>query len=181
MIFLEMFDLLHAAGVPTGLKLRFQPDADHPIDQLIPQEVGRQTQDVGVVVSATHLGGNAVVAGSGPDAMDLIRGNTHADAGAANQNTAINPFLSHRPGHLECEVGIVNAVVASRAHILDLVAKLLQQRDDPFLGLEASMIAADGDFHGSNLILGSWLFEFVNPQAMALADSLPLRVHAMPK
>src|SRR5205807_1213186 len=81
---------LHAACVATAVERGLQPDPHHLLHELLAQQVGRQAQDVGVVVTAAHLGGNGVVAGRGANAAHLVGGNAHADVRPANQDAALD-------------------------------------------------------------------------------------------
>src|SRR5438105_4802110 len=56
------------AGVPARFKFGLEPDPNHAIDQFAPQQIGRKTENIGVIVPAAHLGSNAVVTRGGPDA-----------------------------------------------------------------------------------------------------------------
>ena len=82
-------------------------------------------------------------------ALDLVGGDAHADAGAADQDAALGPALAHGQADLKSEVGVVHAVPAVRADVEHFVAHLLQDGDDAALDLEPAMVAADGDFHGT--------------------------------
>src|SRR5262249_49007978 len=82
-------DLADALGVAAALEVGGQPDAHHAVDQPLAQQVRRQAQHVGVVVAAAHLRRDAVVARGGAHALDLVRGDAHADAGAADQDAAL--------------------------------------------------------------------------------------------
>src|SRR5262249_20698583 len=112
---LEAGDLVDAAGVPAALEGGVQPDAHHALPQLLVEQVGRQPHSVGVVVRAASLGGDAVGAGGGADAVDLVRRDAHADAGAADQDAALHLPVTDRPRHLEGVVGVVDAVPGLRA------------------------------------------------------------------
>jgi hypothetical protein len=52
-------------------------------------DAGAEADDVGVVVGAGHAGFEGVVALGGADAVDLVGGDAHADAGAAHQHAAL--------------------------------------------------------------------------------------------
>src|SRR5687767_4552351 len=76
---LEVDDLFEPPGVPAALELRLQPDAHHAVDQLVAQKVGRQTEDIAVIVPTAHFGGDAVVAWRRADADHLVGGDAHAN------------------------------------------------------------------------------------------------------
>ena len=58
--------------MPAAFEIGFEPDLDHAIQQLAAQQVRGQAKYVGVVVSAAHLRGYAVVARSGGDPETLL-------------------------------------------------------------------------------------------------------------
>src|SRR5262245_9488234 len=130
--------------MPAALEGRLQPGPDHALHQVRPEQVRRQAEDVRVVMPPAHLRGNDVMTGSGPGALDLVGADTHPNAGPADQDAAIRLTASDRPRHLDGEVGVVAAVFAMRPDVVDLMAELLQKRDDVALGVEAAVIAADG-------------------------------------
>ena len=69
-----------------------------PLHQSLADQVGRQAQHVGVVVSAAHLGVDQVAAVGGPHAVHLVRGDAHAVAGGADEDAAIGLTAGHRLG-----------------------------------------------------------------------------------
>src|SRR5262249_4017042 len=99
----------------------FQPDAHHAVDQLFAQQVGRETQDVGVVMTAAHLSGDAVVAGGRADAAYLVGRDAHADASPANEDAAVHAPRAYRRSHLKGEVWIIDALPAGRPDVDDFV------------------------------------------------------------
>src|SRR5262245_2887318 len=149
---LELHNLLDPAGMAAAVERRFQPDADHALDQLFAEEVGREAEDVGVVVTSAQLSRDAVVAGRGPGAPDLVRGDAHADARAANQDTPFHPTLADSLGHLEGKVRVVRAPRAVRSDVDYLMADLTQKRNDPLLDAEATMVTTNRNVHGATLV-----------------------------
>src|SRR5205085_881690 len=95
--------------VPAALEVGRQPDAHHAVDQLLAEQVRRQTKDIRVVVPPTHLGGDAVVTGRGANVLDLVGGDAHADAGAADQDAAVHATFTHGGRDLKRQVGVVHA------------------------------------------------------------------------
>src|SRR3954454_6284098 len=88
------------------------------------------------------------MAGGRPDAADLVGGDAHADAAAADEDAAIDASFTDGLGHLEREVRIIDAGVPLRAHVADLVVELRQEGDDAPFDIETAMIASDGNSHG---------------------------------
>src|SRR5262249_41152220 len=66
-----------------------------------------------------------------------------------DQDAARHLPLADRLSDGESVVGVIDALVTGRTHVQDLVAQAMQQADEAALGLEAAMVAADGNFHGS--------------------------------
>ena len=99
--------------VPAALEGRGKPQFDHPIDQPFAQEICRKTQDVRVVVAVAYLGGQIIVARRGAHAGELVGGDAHAQAGAADQDPAVHlavaDFLRHRGG----DIRVVDRLAAS--------------------------------------------------------------------
>src|SRR5262245_44240401 len=91
---LVFHDLVHPPGVPAALERRLQPDADHPFDQFLAQEVGGKAEDVRVVVPATEFGSDTVVARRRPRTADLVGRDAHADARAADQYAALDAAVA---------------------------------------------------------------------------------------
>ena len=56
-------------------------------------------EDVRIVVAAGHLGGVAVAAQGGADALDLVGGDGDADAGAADEDAALALPVRDGAGH----------------------------------------------------------------------------------
>ncbi len=73
-------DLADATRVAASFKRSRQPQFDHARCETISQQIGRQTQDVRVVVPSAHLGRQVVVAERGTNAPELVRDDAHADA-----------------------------------------------------------------------------------------------------
>src|SRR5437016_4519297 len=92
------------------------------------------------------------MAGRGPGAADLVRGDAHADAGAADQDAALRPAVADLAGHFERVVRVIDAARVVRPDVDHFVAALSEQRDDALLDRNAAMVAPDGDFHGETQI-----------------------------
>src|SRR5437870_592731 len=95
--------------MPAALEVGLQPDADHALDEFFAEQIGRETEDVGIIVPAAHLGSDAVVARGSADAGDLVRRDAHADAGPADKDATVHTPLTDGLGHLESVIGIIDA------------------------------------------------------------------------
>src|SRR5262245_21783794 len=114
----------------SAFERRLEPDADHPLDQLFAEQVGRKAENVGVVVPAAKFGGDTVVARRRPGAPDLVGGDAHADARAADQDAPLHAAVADLAGHFEREVRVIDAARVIRADVDDFVAVLTEQRYD---------------------------------------------------
>ncbi|MDT4866679.1 hypothetical protein FQZ97_1015460 [compost metagenome] len=80
----------NALDLRTGafsFELGLKKDFDNALGQLGTDHPCTDGQDLRVVAFACALGGIRVMGLRGTDAFDLVRGNSHADAGTANQHT----------------------------------------------------------------------------------------------
>ena len=100
-------------------------------------------EDVRVVVAAGHLGGVAVAAQGGADALDLVRGDGDADAGAADEDAAL--ALPGRDGARNglAVDGVVAAFLAVGAEVLIGKAQLVQMAHDLLLEGKAAVVTSD--------------------------------------
>ena len=93
------------------------------------------------------------MAGGGPYAGDLVGGDGHAHARAAEENAAIGRSISHPATDIGGDIGIVHRFFAERAAIDDLVSESLEQAGEPLPGHDATVVAADRNPHGSQPLL----------------------------
>ena len=66
-----------------------QPDLDQPIEGLFVQNVGRKAKDVGVVMTAAHLGDQFVMTEGSPHAGELVGCDNHSERRSANQDSSL--------------------------------------------------------------------------------------------
>src|SRR5262249_52334995 len=138
----------HPSRMATAFERDLQPQLDHALDEFLAQQIGREAQDVGVVMATAHLGGDAVMARGGTNPGHLVGSNGHADPRATNEDATLDSALAYGPSHLKGIVGIVNAALSFGADVRNFMAQPAQQRSNSLLGLEASMVAANSNFHG---------------------------------
>ena len=81
------------------------------------------------------------------DARHLVGRHSHANAGSADQNTAlacpVNDLLAEALGNVRVEHGIIGVT----AHVDDLTTLAFEITLDLILQFEASLIAANGNLH----------------------------------
>lgn len=138
-----------------------QPDSNYLIGQLIAQLIGGQANDIGVIVHATVFRRDAVMARCSTHSGELVRGDAHTDASAADQDAALHASVGHFTGNLSREIRIVNALRFERAKVMDVAIQALQKLGETGLQLNAAMITGDADFHE---ILRIFPEQFVNPK-----------------
>jgi hypothetical protein len=144
----ELDYLGNTASMAASFKGSLQPKLDHALNEFFAQQIGRETQDVGIIMPPAHFGGNAVMARRSTDAGNLVGGDAHADPGAANEDASFGSARSHVLGYLESEVGIIDAGVSFGTHIEDFVLQIAQEPYNSMLGIETPMVAANRYFHG---------------------------------
>ena len=106
---------------------------------------GAHRKDVGVVVLARGLGGEAIAAQSGADALELVGNNGDTDARAADDDAALALAALDRAGHLGGIVRIVDGIGAVGAKVLVLQATLVQVRLDLLEKLVAAVITTQSN------------------------------------
>ena len=136
---------------PSNSVLRNDPDDVE--GALGRRDAGAEREDVGVVVLAREAGGLEVHHRRGADAGDLVGGERHADAGAADQDAAIEFAGRDRAPDLGRVVGIVDRLVRVGAEVAVRRAQLVERVLDQFLQLEAGMVCANRDAHRRGIVL----------------------------
>ena len=88
-LFFVQGDFLDPPFVPAGLKTGFEPHLDDAPGEFLADQVGGKAKHVGIVVAARHLRGQFVVAQRRTDPANLVGGDAHADAAAAQQDAQL--------------------------------------------------------------------------------------------
>ena len=123
---------------------------DNLLVELQRHEAAGEADDVAVVVLAAELGKLHGLDGRGADAGDLVGGHGNAQAGAADDDTAVSVAASHHAAHLVAKVGVVDAVVRGGAKVDDLVAQGADVLDNGCLLDEARVVGGNGNAHVSS-------------------------------
>src|SRR5215218_1943331 len=139
----DLLDLVDVAGRGAAFELRGQPVVEDLLGRLGGDHPGPHGQDLGVAGLAGPFGRVGVVGGDGPDPGDLVGGDGHAQAGAADQQGAVVLAPGHGLGDLGGDVGIVEPVAV--AVVPDLVALLAQVGGQVLLQRGAGLVGADRD------------------------------------
>ena len=100
-------------------------------------------EDIRVVVAAGHLGGVAVPAQGGTDALDLVGGDGDADARAADEDAALAFTARDRARDGFAVDGVVAAFLAVGAEVLIGKAQLVEMAHDLLLEGIAAVVTSD--------------------------------------
>lgn len=144
---LQLADLLNPSRVAAPFEFGLEPDLDHAVDQAFAQHVGRETQHIQIIVPPAHLGRQVVVARGSADAGELVRGDRHTDARAADQNPAFGFPLAHGASNVRGDIGVIDTAFFIGTFVDRFVAELLDEFEDLDFDLLSAMVAADDDFH----------------------------------
>src|SRR5690606_38942749 len=85
----QLPDLVHSPGMPAAGKLGGEKRVGDLQGEAGTDNARAKAQDVGVVMLPGHPGRKGLRAQGSPHARDLVRGDGHADAGAANQDPPV--------------------------------------------------------------------------------------------
>src|ERR1041385_596659 len=108
LFFFNGHDFFHAALMASTGKLRGKPLIHDGEGLGRIEDASAQRQHVGIVMLAAHLRFIFCAYVCGPDAIDFVGGNRHANAAAADQNAKIGALLAHVVRHGSGIVRIVN-------------------------------------------------------------------------
>jgi len=103
-------DFFNTSSVASAFEFGLEPDLDHAIDKSIAEQVGREAEDIRVVVPAAHFCRQVIVAIGCSDSMKLVGDNAHAHAGSTNENPSVGGPVGNGSGGGRGEVGVVDAV-----------------------------------------------------------------------
>jgi hypothetical protein len=79
----------------------------------------------------------------GPDAAHLVRGDTGADAAAADQNAALRLHILDRAADRFGDVRVVDRVLAVRTKVDNFVVQLTDVGSEEALELETSVVCSE--------------------------------------
>ena len=116
--------------MPAALEWRFKPDADHllrgfPWNQPLPD-----CKHIGVVVQTRHACRLDNLASCRSNTSVSVRSQTYADAGPANENTAIAFAARYRIGGGMGEIGIIRGNIGYGSEILPRKSERIKQLFD---------------------------------------------------
>ena len=111
--------------VAAALEGLGEPRLDHVGGDVGAEHARAEDEHVRVVVAAAHDRREMVVAERRADALDLVRDDAHADAGAADEYAALGLMARDGFGGHEAPVGVIDANLARRrAAVHDFVSRL---------------------------------------------------------
>ena len=93
-LFIHFCNLGDADSVAAAIKTSGEEDTDDFSGQARADDAAAHGQDVGVIVAAAVFCREAVVAESGPDAVDFVGSNADADTCAADEDAPVESAVS---------------------------------------------------------------------------------------
>ena len=98
---LECFDLFDPAFVASTVEAGIEPNFNQSLDQLLANQIRRETQHIDVVMATTDFSRHFVMAGSRTNSRHFIRGNRHPNASPTDQkylgrNLGLRPVRNDR-------------------------------------------------------------------------------------
>ena len=108
-------------------------------------DAGSHAEHVRVIVETREFAGGEVAYDCRTDALVLVRGHAHADARAADEDSAVGFLASHLVADLVRKNRVVARFRGVRSHVKDFVALAFQKLDELFLVFERGVVAADSD------------------------------------
>ena len=115
----ERHDLVHPALVAPARERRLEEHADDGEGEVGRGDLRAERQNVGVVVRTGEAGGLQVARRGGPDAVHLVGRHGHADAGAADEDAAVDAPDTTRRATARGEVGVVDRRLAVGPDVFD--------------------------------------------------------------
>jgi hypothetical protein len=140
-------DLADAAGVAATFEGGLDEYLGDFFDQALAQKVCREAEDVGIVMAARELGGEFVVADGGAGAFDLIGGDAHADACAADQHAPFGFSGGDGLSDIEGAFGIIDGGEFAISQDLGIVAFLAEAFGEGADGGSPTVITTENDLH----------------------------------
>ena len=92
----------------STLKRSGKPDIDNFLSQTGTNDAATHYQEIGIVVKAAHPGGIQFLTEGGTDSWKTIRGDGHAQAGAADEDAATSRIRQYGLNDLISKIGIVD-------------------------------------------------------------------------
>jgi hypothetical protein len=142
-------DLIDAVLMPAAFEWRAEPHRDDLFGERSGDDTAADREDVGVVVGTRQATRVQVVAQCGTNARDLICRHLFTLAAAADDDPAVCNAIRNGPRDLGANRRVIDCVVVVRPTIVDIVPEPPQYDDQPPLQLEAGMIRANRDTHGT--------------------------------
>src|SRR6266496_2777087 len=85
-ILLYLHHLFHAFGMPARRPRRRQKNLHDMPDLIFAEQVGAEAEDIAMDFLARQTSGDLIVRQRGADALDLVGGDGHPDAGAVEED-----------------------------------------------------------------------------------------------
>ena len=120
-LFIHFCNLGDADSVAAAIKTSGEEDTDDFSGQARADDAAAHGQDVGVIVAAAVFCREAVVAESGPDAVDFVGSNADADTCAADEDAPVESAVSDGFSDFLGNVRIIAAFARQGAVIGELM------------------------------------------------------------
>jgi len=148
-LFFEVGDFLDSPNVSSAIEWSGNPNFNETVDHFFAEHVAGKAQNVQIVMPSAHFGGQFVGYGSGPDPGKLVGHDTHSQTGSANQDSQVRFPGADFPGHLACDVRVIDRsrLFRRRTMIFHRMPKLPNHIAQLHPNQDAVMVAAEGDIH----------------------------------
>ena len=140
---LECFDLFDPAFVASTVEAGVEPNFNQSLDQLLANQIRRETQHIDVVMATTDFSRHFVMAGGRTNSRHFIRGNRHPNAGPTDQNTSVGILACDLFRNDRGNIWVINRRLFIGSRIDNLVTESLQQVSKLQLELNSTMVVTD--------------------------------------
>jgi hypothetical protein len=140
---LDADDLVQPLLVATAVEAAVYPSPDDLANEALPQHSAAEHEHVGVVVLAGKRGTSHVVHEGRANAVDLVRGDRHADAGAAQQDAALGVTARDTSRDRLGVIGIIDGGVVGGTEIARVDPASAKLVEDDSLGRDRRVVARD--------------------------------------
>ena len=141
------FELVYATFMATPFEIILHKGINDSLSCFGSSLSRTQAKYVSVIVTPGDRGGLSIGHQRGTHTRDFIGGNTHADAGFADQQTQHVLAAGHAAGYRLCEVRVITGIIAGRTVILYSNALPLKVGLEVFLEFKSTMIRAQRKGH----------------------------------
>ncbi len=131
----------------SAVKRRLQIAIDDHFGQFRTDHARPEGDDLRVIAAARTLRRKGIVTLRGPDSRHLVRGDSHADPGTAEQDAALELLCHDRFGDLEPDIRLQHGLATKGATVTHLVALGQKMRLDDVAESAGSFVTTNRNFH----------------------------------